>query len=452
MKGRIVISVAAGVVFFAAQLIFGQRSSSSLGDIQNIFIIFQENWSFDSLYGFFPGANGIDRAGDAVRQVNREGKRYAVLPQPMDTRARPATPDARFPANLPVTPFDLSKFVKPDELTGDLIHRFYQQQLQINNGKMDKFVAWSDAAGLAMSYYDASDFPEGKLAKEFTLADNFFHAAFGGSFLNHMWLICACTPTWPNAPSDLVAQFGKGDTFVDGIVSPDGFAVNTVFPYYRPYPESTPDPSRRLPPQTAMTIGDRLNERNIAWRWYSGGYHDAMLGKPDPMFQYHHQPFVYFQKYADGTQNKAEFLQDEKTFYEDLKAQKLPSVSFIKLLGLDNEHPGYTSLIRGQQRVADIVDLIRKSPYWEKAAIFIVYDENGGRWDHVAPPKIDRWGPGVRVPAIIISPYAKKGYVDHTLYDTTSLLAFIERRWNLRPIANRDAQANNLTSAFEFGR
>src|SRR5262249_2518949 len=160
--------------------------------------------------------------------------------------------------------------------------------------------------------------------------------------------------------------------------------------------------------------------------------------------QYHHQPFAYFAKYGDGTPDKAEFLKDEKVFYEDLKADNLPSVSFIKLLGLDNEHPGYTSIMRGQERVAQIVKLIRESPYWSKSAIFIVYDENGGRWDHVAPPKVDRWGPGTRVPAIIISPFAKKNYIDHTIYDTTSLLRFIERRWNLRPIATRDAQANDL--------
>ncbi len=108
--------------------------------------------------------------------------------------------------------------------------------------------------------------------------------------------------------------------------------------------------------------------------------------------------------------------------------------------------------MRGQEKVALIVDIIRKSPYWEKSAIIITYDDNGGRWDHIAPPKVDRWGPGVRVPAIIVSPFAKKKYVDHTLYDTTSIMAFIERRWNLRPVATRDATVADLTNAFEFAR
>ncbi len=442
----------AALLLFIASAVYGQRSTASLSDIQNVIVIYQENWSFDSLYGSFPGANGISKAGKATKQISKEGKEFSSLPQPLDTRLRPTAPDPRFPADLRVGPFDLSKYVKADDQTGDLIHRFYQEQIQINDGKMNKFAALSDAAGLTMSYYDASAFPEGKLAAEFTLADNFFHAAFGGSFLNHFWLICACTPTWPNAPADMVAQIKGKELVTDGVVTPDGFAVNTSFPFYKPYPATASDPARRVPPQTAPTIGDRLTARNISWRWYSGGYDDALAGNPGSLFQFHHQPFVYFENFADGKPARDEFLKDDKVFYEDLKVGKLPAVSFVKLYGLDNEHPGYTSLMRGQERVAEIVKLVRESPYWPKSAIFIVYDENGGRWDHVAPPRVDRWGPGTRVPAIIISPFAKKHYVDHTVYDTTSVLAFIERRWNLRPLATRDAQVNDLTAAFEFRR
>ena len=152
-------------------------------------VIYQENWSFDSLYGDFPGANGLDNAGDTVKQVVP----FTVLPQPIDTSLSPPGPDPRFPADLPVLPFDASLYVPVDQKTGDLVHRFYQEQYQIDGGKMDKFVAWSDAAGLTMSYYNATDLPEGNLAQQYIMADNFFQASFGGSFLNHFWLICACT-------------------------------------------------------------------------------------------------------------------------------------------------------------------------------------------------------------------------------------------------------------------
>jgi phospholipase C len=91
---------------------------------------------------------------------------------------------------------------------------------------------------------------------------------------------------------------------------------------------------------------------------------------------------------------------------------------------------------------------VRNGPNWSDAAIIVTYDENGGFWDHVAPPKIDRWGPGSRVPALIISPYAKRGFVDHTTYDTSSILALIEHRFGLKPLSARDAAANDLSAAF----
>jgi phospholipase C len=143
-------------------------------------------------------------------------------------------------------------------------------------------------------------------------------------------------------------------------------------------------------------------------------------------------------------------LKDEKDFMKDLQNRNLPSVSFIKPSGAYNEHPGYATLVAGQQHVADLVKAVQESPYWSDTLIILTYDENGGRWDHVAPPRGDRWGPGTRVPAIIVSPFAKKGYVDHTQYDTTSILKFIEKRWDLEPLGTRDAAANDLINGLDF--
>ena len=212
------------------------------------------------------------------------------------------------------------------------------------------------------------------------------------------------------------------------------------------------DAKRLLPNQTLPTIGDRLSERQISWAWYSGGWNDAVGGKPHPVFQFHHQPFAYFATYADGTPGRAQHLKDEEDFLADLKQGRLPSASFVKPLGPDNEHPGYASLLQGQLHVAQLVRAIMDSPYWAQTAIIITYDENGGRWDHVPPPKGDRWGPGARVPTVVVSQFAKKHHVDHTLYDTTSILKFIETRWDLRPLGSRDAVANDLTAAFDFGK
>jgi phospholipase C len=427
------------------------QTSASLDKINHVIVIYQENWSFDSLYGSFPGANGFANAADKVAQVDKTGQPYASLPQPIDSNLKPAGPDPRFPANLPVQPFDISKFVPADQKIGDLVHRFYQEQYQIDGGRQDKYVAWTDAGGLVMGHYDATNMPEGKLAQQYTLADNFFHAAYGGSFLNHQWLICACTPTWPNAPTSKIIKLdSNGNLATDGAVLPDGHVVNTSYTINTPHPASITDTQQLVPVQTAATIGDRLSDKNIDWAWYSGGWNDALAGHADPLFQYHHQPFAFYANYADGTPGKAAHLKDEQDFMSALTSNSLPAVSFVKPLGADNEHPGYATLLRGQQHVADLVSAVQKSPYWNDTAIIVTYDENGGFWDHVSPPIGDQWGPGTRVPAIIISPFAKKGFVDHTSYDTTSILKFIEKRWSLPALATRDAAVNDLTNAFDF--
>ncbi len=420
------------------------KAVNPFGKINHFIVLYQENWSFDSLYGHFPGVDGVSNADpNALKQVDRSGKTYTTLPQPLKS----GKPDPRFPANMPVQPFDASKYVAPALMTGDLVHRYYQEQYQIDSGKMDKFVAWSDAAGLVMSYYDATNFPEGKLAQQYTMADHFFHAAFGGSFLNHFWLVCGCTPTFPNAPKSMVSQLdANGKMVKDGAVTPDGYAINTAYSVNRPHPASA-KPANLVPLQTQATIGDRLSEKNLSWAWYSGGWNDALAGHPDPNFQFHHQPFAYFANYADGKPAKAEHLKDEQDFLAALKGNNLPSVSFVKPIGEDNEHPGYADESTGQKHVADLVQAVQNSPYWKDTAIVITYDENGGRWDHVSPPTGDRWGPGSRVPGIIISPFAKKGAVDHTSYDTTSVLRTIEERWNLSALGTRDAKVNDLRNA-----
>ena len=397
-----------------------------IGKIDHVVVIYQENWSFDGLYGKFPGANGLANAKDAPKQTDKDGNVYEVLPPALGLDGKP---NARIPANLPNAPFDLMPYVKPGEKTGDMDHSFHAHQKQINGGRNDRFVAWGGAGAMPMSYYDATDFPQGRLAREFTLADNFFQGAFGGSFLNHQWLICACTP-----------------------VSHGKYVVDTEWSIYGPHPPNVKiDRTRLLPPQTARTIGDALTDKGISWTWYAGGWNDAIAGHPHEDFQYHHQPFVYYAAFAEGSDARRKHLRDEAEFLDDLRAGRLPAVAFIKPIGPLNQHPGYADVSSGQEHVTEIVNAIRASAYWKDVAVIITYDEYGGRWDHVPPPRGDRWGPGTRIPAIIVSPYAKKGFVDHTQYDTTSILAFIERRFGLAPLGTRDAAANDLTNAFDFG-
>src|ERR1051325_3282304 len=100
-------------------------ASAEFSKINHLIVVYQENWSFDSLYGYFPGANGLKNAGDSVKQVDKDGKPYTTLPQPIDSNLKPAGPDPRFPADLPVAPYDVAKYVQASEKTGDLVHRYY---------------------------------------------------------------------------------------------------------------------------------------------------------------------------------------------------------------------------------------------------------------------------------------------------------------------------------------
>jgi phospholipase C len=246
-----------------------------------------------------------------------------------------------------------------------------------------------------------------------------------------------------------------------------------------------------------QTIGDLLSASNVSWKWYSGGW--AMIAGYSPantgtnplypvvsspsyatanaeyQFQYHHQPLAYYDNYAPfgtnivpsayvggfaggGTggltagqtgvtaaQNSAAHLQDEQAFFTDISNNALPSVVFIKPVGINNEHPGYAALQTGQAHVASIVQAVQANPaLWNSTLIIVTYDEHGGRWDHVTPPTRDIWGPGERVPCILISPMMLRGNVDHTQYDTSSILSTIEQKFSLSSLNTRDGNATSF--------
>jgi len=171
-------------------------------------------------------------------------------------------------------------------------------------------------------------------------------------------------------------------------------------------------------------------------------------------FQPHHQPYNYFRRYAPGTQARREHLKDLSDLLQDIDRDRLPEVAFYKPTGDLNQHPGYTDVLSGDQHIADLVGRIRVSPAWGSTLIIVTYDENGGFWDHASPPAGpgfgDRWGPGTRIPAILISPFAKKGFVDHTAYDTGSVLRLIERRFALTPLPDARNRLGDLSGALEL--
>jgi acid phosphatase len=219
-----------------------------------------------------------------------------------------------------------------------------------------------------------------------------------------------------------------------------------------------------LPPQTEKTIGDMLSDKHVTWAWYAGGWNLALQDGMQPPtakrttiyaedgtdFQAHHQPYNYFERYAPGTADRAVHLKDGDDLVAGIKSGNLPAVSFYKPTGKFNQHPGDTDVAAGDEHIAELIAQIQHSKLWKNTVVIVTYDENGGFWDHVAPPKGDRWGPSNRIPALIISPYAKKGYVDHTAYDTTSILKFITRRFSLEPLPGLRPAMGDLTGALRF--
>ena len=461
--------------------------------VKTIVVIYAENRSFNNLFANFPG---VEKPLSALKpadyqQRDRDGSLLQTLPPvwggvlqvgPQTVDGVTYAPGEQFQEHLPNAPFALKGPNQEDLplnlVTRDLWHVFYQNQMQINDGKNDQFVAWGDSGGLPMGYYAQSQYSLRlwDVAREFVLCDNFFQGAFGGSFLNHQYLISAAVPFYPNASTSVAeAQIAvlQGDDptgtrlkplakspasamtgapqFGPSALTPDGFAVNTMAPPYWPTwlrdPErpdyAKPDLPSVLVPQSHEHIGDKLSKKNIDWAWYAGAWQATLEqfkgsdGVPKiPNFQYHHQPFNYFvQQGPENPQERSKRLRDgglgdeaaTNRFLADAEAGKLPAVSFYKPQGNLNLHAGYADVAAGDRHLDRVLKVLRSSPQWDNMVVVLTVDENGGWWDHVAPPKGDRWGPGTRIPALVVSPFARKGTVDHTVYDTASILRLITR-------------------------
>jgi acid phosphatase len=549
--GAALIAASTGVLVpLAGSSAQAAPTSRGLGDVKHIVVIYEENHSFDNLFGMWPGVNGLSNADfQHTVQVGVDGKPLACLPQndvnltspaPLATRctdsALPLANQQSAFANTPFTiddyiaaadptcpkptaPFMAHGYLKGDAnavaggCTEDLVHRFYQEQYQINGGKQNRYTAGSDSIGLTQGHYDTTQLPiykylTGPTAPKFVVADNFFQAAFGGSFLNHQWLIAAQTPVYANADhsgtaTDLHSVIGADGSpanyplhptvgLQDAALTVDknsvgtcasaattacgDYAINTIQPASPPFSSPT---AAKLPLLTSSNIGDELSAANVDWAWYSGGWSNAngygdqpgytngagptcsdpnvKAGStwpvcPDALFQYHHQPFNYFANYASGTAARTAHLKDEAAFLTSAANGTLKPVSFVKPVGEENEHPGYASTPNGSNHLVSLINAIQNGPQGKDTAIVVTYDEFGGQWDHVSPPTVagvsDKWGPGTRVPALIISPKLATTGVDHTQYDTTSILATIEARFGLAPLSSRDAAVNNFAADF----
>jgi len=558
-------------------------NAKDLNKINHIVVIYEENHSFDNLYGGWEGVNGLANADAAhTTQVNQAGTPYSCLkqndanlqaPSPLTatcTDSTPGTPGGTFVSHFENAPFRIDDYIDaadttcppnpllgfaspggngwlagtgaPGGCTRDIVHRFYHEQYQLDHGKQDRYVTGSDAMGLAMGVYDTTALPiykylHAKGHPDYAIADDFFQAAFGGSFLQHQWLIAAASPVDPTGapggvnetrhpvldangmPSneplytstitptpippdrELTATCAQVATLaapLDGLAC-GNYGVNTMQPAY--FPSGTF--GAVLPPQTGQTIGSRLSDAGVDWAWYAGGWSnaDGDVGAPgwtngsapsatptgcsdpyvdpnsragvpaaqwprcpDNLFQYHHQPFDYYASFSTATPggqaNRAAHLKDEAEFTQLADASngvcQLKPVSFVKPFGTENEHPGYASEPDGSDHLVDLLKSIENSKCAKDTMVIVTYDEFGGQWDHVSPPGMgsagpnDVWGPGTRIPTLIVAPHLDGRFVvDSAEHDTTSILATIEHRFGLAPLGTRDAAVNDLSTVFD---
>ena len=413
--------------------------------IDHIVVLFMENRSFDHLFGTYPGAEGFDAYRG--KQTDRNGAAYLTLPQPL---GRDDKPDPRFPAGLSNAPFPMLKFVAPFDMTNNPIHRFYHMQLQYGAGAdgvpMGKWVAEGTSGGATMGYYDRAASPvQWRLADEFVLLDRYFQGIHGGSFANHFYLISAAVARYPDAPVERRAEIGADGRIVkDGDVTPDGYVVNNLDP---PYPPRRNQPVLREP-QTMPTIADRLDAGRVTWRWYATGWGagaDAVKAGLIP----HHNPFQFVKRMMETPEGR-EHIQDAAQFVNALREGTLPSVAFVKPHSAFNAHAVSSTVGAADRWIGEMTREVMASRYWPRTALIITYDEGGGWFDHVRPPTVDRFGLGTRVPALIVSPYARRGVVAHGQYDHASILKFIEWRFALEPLTDRDRRAAAFLEAFDF--
>jgi acid phosphatase len=262
------------------------------------------------------------------------------------------------------------------------------------------------------------------------------------------------TPTRADVVDGALTQACGADAH-PGLACGD-YAVNTIQPFNAPHAPS----GAQLPlidDAQYPNIGDRLSQAHVSWNWYAGGWDAAAAGTPGPLFQYHHQPLNYFADYAPGQPGRAH-LRDESEFRTAATAGTLPAVSFVKPYGADNEHPGYASEPDGSDHLVGLLRAITTGPQARETLVVVTYDEFGGQWDHVSPPGMgktggvhDAFGPSTRIPALVLSASMPRSGVDHTIYDTTSILATIERGLHLAPLSSRDARVADLRSALHVG-
>jgi phospholipase C len=362
--------------------------------IKHIVIIDKENHSFDNMFGLFPNADGADAARLSTGRIVRLGR-------------------------------------TPDNTLLDIGHAGDAAVLAVNNGKMDRFDllpgAIQNGKDVALSEYHEADIPNyWKYARTFTLDDHLFATIMGPSFPNHLISVAGTSAyTTDNPHGQLVHAWGCDGgkrSWVDGI-SPAGkpFLTHPCFNF--------------------QTLPDLLQKAHISWAYYS----------PPTFASGYVWNALDAVKHIRYSSMWSTHVRDNNTFVSDAQSGQLPAVSWLVTDARQSDHPP-ASICLGENWTVRTINAIMTSKYWKNTAIFLIWDDFGGFYDHVAPPRVDDISFGPRVPSIVISPYARRHYVDHSQLDFDSILRFIEDDFSLPRLTTRDRDAQSIVSSFSFSQ
>ncbi len=447
--------------------------------LKHVVVIFQENVSFDHYFATYPVAT--NPAGEPV------------------FKARPGTPAVDgLPANLltnntnSANPFRLDR---SQAATCDQDHNYTDEQKAYHAGLLDKFVEFAGNSGpgcnpnQVMGYFDGNTVTAlWNYAQHFTMSDNHFGTGFGPSTPGALNLVSGQT-SGADA-TNLTTPFGQ-DSIASAVIGD-------------PQPRFDDCSTREVLGMTGINVGDLLNEAGVTWGWFQGGFrpssvvnghavcataHTGSNGLSTKDYIPHHEPFQYYLSTANphhrpptsvnriGMTDQANHQYDLSDFWEAVQSGNLPAVSFLKASAFQDGHAGYSDPLAEQAFLVMTLNRLQKLPEWKSMAVIVAYDDSDGWYDHVMPPIVSqsntgldaltgpgscgaapagalegRCGYGPRLPLLVISPFSRENFVDHSVTDQSSILRLIEDNWNLGRIDSQsfDQKAGSLLNMFDF--
>jgi phospholipase C len=369
--------------------------------IKHIVFVIKENRTFDTMFGRFPGADGVTQG---------------------------TTCDGR---TIPLR--------RATDRVGDEGHSFFDGITAVNGGRMDCF------AHGGYVQYRQQDIPHyWAYARRYTLADRFFSSIYGPTGVEHLWTFASQSDRFID--HERPGQFGSDhrefcDDPLETALAFRQMARQEQERVFQAENEGAQGLTQvrasltsRWPCFDVKVLPDLLQQHGISWKDYRGANPFVQ-----PLRMVRH---VRFSKMYSNVVDPTQFLQD-------VKARQLPSVSWLTPPFVVSDHPP-TSICAGENWFVTEMNGLMRSPYWSSTAVILTWDDFGGFYDHVQPPHVDLYGLGPRVPAIVISPWAKPGYIDHDTMEFASVLRFIETIFGLPPLTSRDANTNDMLDAFDF--